>query len=150
MSDQQQLINYLNSMVVWINKIFGSSFVPVGMVLDMFTIYTFSRATLRNNSTLSLFYMALGVYDIFALINYTLFYTLPAYGIKPINASDSACKILSVLKRTLGVCSSWTETLITFDRFRSVVYPHKFKFITNRRTLKIILGKNLSICLLVK
>lgn len=137
------LVANLNNLAITITQIFGVTFISFGVIIDLFAIYTFSRLQNSKKSKMSLLYKVLGIYDILALLTYTVIYTLSAYGFKLANTSDPMCKIVLVLRRTLVVCPSWTETLITFDRFRNVICPQKYKFMTKIRTLKIILGKRI-------
>jgi hypothetical protein len=49
----------------------------------------------------------------------------------------------------MAVCPSWIQALITFDRFRSVVYPQKFNFIKSRFKLKCIFSSLFFIVMLI-
>lgn len=138
-SSTTNYINYLNNLTNSINLYFGLIGVPAGVFFNMIVILVFSRRKLRESSTMSLFYIALAIYDSLVLAQSIIFVApLPAYGIKLFNVSDAACKVLYLIRRTIGVCSSWVQAMITFDRYQKVVCPQKYKFIDDRFKLNVM------------
>ena len=144
MSTTGELIANMNNLSNSINKYFGVSLAPLGIVFNLITILTFSLIRLERRSTMTVFFTALCIYDILSLSNLLIIITLPAYGIQLVNTAGIVCKIMQVLRRTLVSSPSWIQVLITFDRFRMIVCQQKFKFITDKKKLKIILGKTLN------
>lgn len=143
--DQTNYANLLNSLISSINLYFSTTVVPVGMFLNLITILTFSRAELRKiGANMSVFYTALAIYDLLALTNSILFIQLlPYYNIKLSNFSDIVCKLTYIWRRTTIQSPSIVQTFLTFDRFRGVVCPNRFKYLFDNRAHLI-----LAICLI--
>ncbi|RNA19526.1 G-coupled receptor -like protein [Brachionus plicatilis] len=99
---------------------------------------------------MGIFYAALGVYDSLALLNSILFIQfLPSLGISLPAMSHFACHFFSIYRRTAIQTPSWMLVIITLDRFRSVCYPTKFKFMEKKKfILKVIVFLFLAIFLL--
>ena len=140
MSDNKEYIAYLNSLANSINLYFSMIAIPIGLVLNLLTIITFSRQKLRVSSTMSIFYISLAIYDCLSLGNSILFVQmLPSLGVKIVNFSELLCKLGNVWRKIATQCPSWVQLIMTFDRFRCVVYPHRFKFLEDKRKLIALL-----------
>jgi hypothetical protein len=140
----------LNSLSNSINLYFSMIAIPIGLVLNLLTIITFSRQKLRVSSTMSVFYISLAIYDCLSLGNSILFVQmLPSLGVKIVNFSDVLCKLGNVWRKIATQCPSWVQLIMTFDRFRCVVYPRRFKFMENKRKLIALLVSLFFVILLI-
>lgn len=52
--------------------------------------------------------------------------------------SNISCKLIAYIRSFTLHASSWTTVLITFDRFVSIVFPHRYEFLRKRRNLAIV------------
>jgi hypothetical protein len=144
MSQQQDVATtaLLRSISNSINFWFSATFVPIGIISNLIVIVVFARSNLRQTSNMSLFYISLAIYDIFALSNSILFIQmLPSFGINIGNLSDFLCKMSFIYRRTTIQSPSLIQTILTFDRFRVVVMPRKLTFMDNKKiTASLILS----------
>lgn len=148
---EQAYVNNLKNLANSVNYYYSITIVPVGMVLNLLTIFVYSTGKLRKlTNNLSVFYIILGVYDILALSNSILFIQLlPTINIKLFNYSDELCKFISLWRRTVIQSPSWIQIIITLDRFRSVVCPSRFGFMKNRLVLILMLASVFFVLMLV-
>lgn len=125
-----------------LNIYFSGIIVPIGLVLNLITIFIFIRHRLNTKTNMGIFYASLGVYDSLALLNSTLFIQfLPSLDISLPAMSHFACHFFSIYRRTAIQTPSWMLVIITFDRFRSVCYPTKLRFMEKREfILKVIIS----------
>lgn len=136
MSQQQDVATtaLLKSISNSINFWFSATFVPIGIISNLIVIVVFARSNLRQTSNMSLFYISLAIYDIFALSNSILFIQmLPSFGINIGNLSDFLCKLSFIYRRTTIQSPSLIQAILTFDRFRVVVMPRKLTFMDNKK-----------------
>jgi hypothetical protein len=108
---------------------------PVGVILNSFAFYVFSRPTLNMTNMGLLNRIQLGVDIIVLLSNILLFRTSVLFNFNLYTVHDLICKSLSVYRRSILHISSFTNAFITFDRF---VYVHcwsKFKLMKKKRNL---------------
>jgi hypothetical protein len=119
-----------------VNFYFSASVVPVGIALNVATALIFGSKSMSQKTNMSLLYTSLAVFDILALFNSILFIQLlPSVGVNLVNLSEVMCKLIILWRRTVIQAPSWYLVLITLDRFRSVYYPNKYKFLEKKRTL---------------
>ena len=123
--------------------------VPFGILLNLFSIYIFTRVNL-NKSTMGFYYINLSIWCIIALI-YLFFFQcsniVMNYDLSLM--TDLNCKLLMFFRRILREIPVWIESLITFDRYRAVCQPNKFEFLKKKKIiLLIIFIIILSLCLI--
>jgi hypothetical protein len=110
--------------------------VPIGLALNLATVAIFSRKNMRSKTNMSLLYIVLAIFDIFALFNSLIFVQfLPAIGFNIGNLSDLACKLRFVWIRIIIQLPSWQLILITCERFRLVCFPNKHNFLDKKKYL---------------
>ena len=149
MSDPKY-ISFLNSLADSINFYYSIIAVPIGIVLNLLTLATFLRKRIRTKSSISIFYIALSIYDIISLMNSILYVQLlPTINVKIVNFSDVWCKIGSIWRKIATQCPSWTQFIMTFDRYRSVACPQRFKFMQDPRKLITLLVSVFFLAILV-
>ncbi|CAF1056974.1 unnamed protein product [Brachionus calyciflorus] len=106
---------------------FSSTFVPTGIVFNFLTILIFQSKSF-NGSNIRIFYTALALYDNLALMNSIVFIQLlPSLDIDYALENDSSCKWLMLWRRTVIQSPSWIQVILTYDLFKQVVFPGKYK-----------------------
>lgn len=127
-------MEHLENISKQLNIYFSVIIVPVGLILNIVTIIVFIRHRMNTKTNMGLFYVSLGVYDSIALLNSILFIQfLPSLDVDLPALSHFACHFFSIYRRTAIQTPSWMLVIITLDRFRSVCYPTKFRFMEKRK-----------------
>lgn len=134
-------MEHLENISKKLNVYFSGIIVPIGLLLNFVTILIFIRHRLNTKTNMGLFYVSLGVYDSIALLNSILFIQfLPSLGVDLPALSHFGCHFFSIYRRTAIQTPSWMLVIITLDRFRSVCYPTRFKFMEQRKfILKVVI-----------
>jgi hypothetical protein len=136
-TEDSKTVAKLNSLSDSINFYNSAIVIPIGILFNFLTIFTFLRPRLRKISNMSIFYVALAIYDILSLTNSILLVQLlPTLNIKLVNLSNPMCKFGNIWRKIVTQAPSWIQLIMTFDRFRCVVCPQKFRYLENR--LKLI------------
>nr|QVK45686.1 G protein-coupled receptor [Proales similis] len=119
------LMNQLNNISSSLFNYMAIIVCPVGVVLNMFSFYVFSRPRL-NKTNMGFLYRWQSAVDI-ALLLITTFVmnSFNVFGISFANTSDFLCRFLTFLRRFILHASSWMTLFITFDRFMAVRLPTK-------------------------
>nr|QVK45688.1 G protein-coupled receptor [Proales similis] len=98
---------------------------PIGVLLNMFSFYVFSRPRL-NKTNMGFLYRWQSAVDIILLLLTTfVFASRSVFGVSFANTSDFLCRVLTFLRRFILHASSWMTLFITFDRFMAVRMPTK-------------------------
>lgn len=141
-AEYNSLAATLNNITNRIDFYYSAIVIPIGVVLNMAAIYIFSKSSsvARKNTIINLLYIGLSVYDIIALFNSILFaQLLPSLGIYLVNYSLATCIGLNWWRKIVVQAPSWVQTIITFERFLSVVYPNRFDIFKSKRNVVLIL-----------
>jgi hypothetical protein len=133
-----QAASILQELARSINFYYSAIMAPIGILLNMATIFVFYSKRIRT-TTMSLLYISLAISDTLSLLNSVLFsQLLPSLRIDLMILSEFSCKFFTVWRRSVIQAPSWILVFITVERFRSVCYPAKWKFLENKRILIII------------
>ena len=112
---------------------------PMGIILNAFSVYIFSRPRL-NKTNMGFLYLWQSVIDCILLIGFVFIYpTIPIIDFNLDIASDFLCKSVSLFRRFILHSSSWITVLITLDRLLYVYFPSKDIFLQKKRNLQIII-----------
>lgn len=123
-----------------INFYFSAYIVPIGIVLNIFSIFIFLRRKFNSLPAMRFYYIGLAIYDILALSNSIFFIQLfPYLNINFTNTSEFACKFLMIWRRAVIQSPSWVLVAITLDRFKSVYFPTRFKIMEKRFSIILVL-----------
>lgn len=144
--------SYLKNLSNQINFYYPIMIVPIGIILNVMTMVMYcseKRLKTISGTRTDLIHLALGVCDIFALLNSLLFVQfLPTIRINLTDATDASCKLTNLWRKFAIQSPSWMQVLVTLDRFRSVVCPKRMLFFRNRCQLScVIMGIFLMIIL---
>ena len=132
----------LNNITNRIDFYYSAIVIPIGVVLNLATIYIFSKSSrvTRQNAIINLLYIGLSAYDVLALFNSILFaQLLPSLGIYVVNYSTATCIGLNWWRKIVVQAPSWVQVIITFERFLSVVYPNRFDLFKSKRNVVLML-----------
>ena len=118
------------------------SFIPMGFVLNLFSIYVFTSRKLRNNkiSYLSCWYISFETISI--IFGFVLFVFLPTVNFNISLKSEFNCKVFTYIRRIIIHCSSWTQVTCTLDRFLSIKFLNKIDILKQK-------GRNLCVITLI-
>ena len=133
--EQTAYIAYLTNLFDTVDYWFLILTVPLGIILNLFSIYVFSRPNL-NKTTMGFFYMNLSGWTAAVLI-YFFFVQNSAKTMKyDISKHTSfGCALYMFIRRVIREVPPWIEVLITFDRYIAVCHPTKLKFLKNKLVL---------------
>jgi hypothetical protein len=133
--EETAYIAYLTNLFDTVDFWFLILTVPLGVVLNLFAIYVFSRPNL-NKTTMGFFYMNLSGWTAAVLLYFffvqnsakTMKYDITKY-------TPLGCAFYMFIRRVIREVPPWIEVLITIDRFIAVCHPTKFKFMKNKLVL---------------
>jgi hypothetical protein len=133
LNNDQLYVNYLNSLSQQISYYFTITFPFVGIVLNSFSIYIFTRPAL-NKTNMGLLYLMQNVFLVVYLL--LLVFVLRSFvlGYNAVTVNFT-CSVATFLRRYLVVSADWISTFITFDRFKSVCYPNRLMFLSKKRNI---------------
>lgn len=113
---------------------------PIGALLNAFSIYIFTRPDLQKTNMGFLFIWQKSI-DTLLLLSYTFIFRAPLlFDIDWHDQSDAACKLLSFYQPYILSMSSCFIVFIGFDRFMFVHYHGRFKFMKRKRNLLTIIA----------
>ena len=128
----------LNNVTNIINLYYSAIVIPIGVILNLATIFIFARSSsvTKKNTILSLLYIGLSIYDILALLNSILFaQLLPSLNIYLVKFSNANCIALSWYRKSVIQSPSWIQVIITLERYLSICYPNKFGLFKRKRNV---------------
>ena len=131
-------IAILNNVTNTINLYYSSIVIPIGVILNLSTIFIFARSTkvTKKNTIINLLYIGLSMYDILALFNSILFaQLLPSLNIYIVNYSKANCIALNWYRKSVIQSPSWVQVIITFERYLSVCHANKFGLFKRKRNV---------------
>ena len=110
-------------------------FFPLGIVLNLFSIFIFLRKKFQKNKVgflniILIISQTLGL--IFGLLIYSL---LPSIGFNLDIHSNINCKLLRYCRRIFGQFASWCQVLLTIDLFLFTKFSRKYRFFKKKRNL---------------
>ena len=108
------------------------AFLPFGILLNLFSIYVFTRKKFQNNkfSYLSIWLILVETNSV--LTGFFPYKFLPAIGIDFYLSSELNCKILTYVRRICIQSASWSQVTCALDRFLSVKFPNKIDLLKNK------------------
>jgi hypothetical protein len=121
--------------------------IPMGVFGNALCIYMYRRKNMVK-SNLSPFNINISVWNII----YTLYFLLVIESDHIYNgfniefAHEYLCPIVVYLKQVLRQIPIWLEVYLTFDRFCSICYPNKFKWVRKREHITPICFLVIFIC----
>jgi hypothetical protein len=108
---------------------------PIGILLNVFSIYIFTRRNLQKTNMGFLFACKL-IIDILLLISYIfLFRSQLLFEVDLVTYSALTCSVSSFYRRYILHVSAFMTVFISFDRFVYIHYSGKFKFLQDRKKL---------------
>jgi hypothetical protein len=141
MAANKNSITFLNNLSTSISFYFSCIVVPLLILLNILAICVFLRKKMRQKTNMSIYYISLAVMDTLAVSQSILYMQLfPIIGINLAAMSHAACKSIMFYRRAMVQAPSWFQLAITLDRFRLVVAPNKFKWMTKKKWILILLG----------
>ena len=142
MNSTINLATRLNSITNAINFYYSAIVIPIGVVLNLASIYIFARSSsvTKKNVIINLLYIGLGAYDILALINSILFaQLLPSLGIYLVNYSAATCIGLNWWRKVVIQAPSWMQVIITLERYLNVVHANRSRLFKKKRNVTALL-----------
>jgi hypothetical protein len=129
--------SYFNNLNTEHNFYFTVVCVPVGILLNLVSIYVFQRPRL-NKTTMGFMFTYRSIVDILLLLTVLLLIRGDAlFQVVLYQQSDILCKLFYWLKRLILHMSSFNYVIITLDRFFSICFPTRFGFLKKKRTLAL-------------
>ena len=132
------------SYILWIQSInnqylfyLSTIIFPFSFVLNFISLAVFLRKRFSNHTN-GLFNIYIDIVNNCSFLVGFLYYYTKGIDNDIELWSDLTCKLLNYIFRTIIAYNSWLNVLISFDRMVSVVYPHRFKFMKNRKYICII------------
>ena len=108
-------------LVLQINFYFSITVVPIGIVINILSIFIFKRKSLNKNTNMGYMYSTLSLFNICALMNSILFTQfLPYFDIDITSYSEYGCKFLNLWRRFAKQSPSIHQILIAFMFYFSV------------------------------
>jgi hypothetical protein len=128
-------INWLNTLSIQMNFYFGVIALPIGLVLDIFSLYIYTKPSL-NKTNMGFLYFWQALADILVmLLSLFLSRSRELFDVNLPNYSEFLCKFNSFARRYLVHLSSWMNVIACFDRFIFVLYPSSSKFMKRKLNL---------------
>nr|QVK45691.1 G protein-coupled receptor [Proales similis] len=139
-------ISELNALAVSMGFYVTTIVLPVGVVLNLFSFYIFSRPSL-NKTNMGFLYRWQSAVDI-ALLLLTIFVLGSEYVLSTriSDWSNFACGLVTFVRRFTVHASSWLTLVITVDRFLFVRFPTRLVNVRNNKaTISIAIGAILAL-----
>ena len=137
-------------LVLQINFYFSITVVPIGIVINILSIFIFKRKSLNKNTNMGYMYSTLSLFNICALMNSILFTQfLPYFDIDITSYSEYGCKFLNLWRRFAKQSPSIHQILIAFMFYFSVKQPNRSRFIQDKRVIAKIMCLNAIVILIV-
>ena len=116
--------------------------IPLGIFLNLFSIYIYSRPNLnKSKSKTGFFYMNLCFWSINAsIINMFIVGSSSLFGYDFSLINSLSCAFIMYFRRVVRAIPCWIDCLITLDRYLLICHNHKFKLMTKKRYLSLILA----------
>jgi hypothetical protein len=130
--DDSSIRNYL--------KIFTSSVAVIGILFNILTIIIFISSKRLNLTLMGFHYSLLYSFNNLSLFTFILVYSLELVGIDIQATSSFSCQLFRLMNRVCAQIPPWYQTLVTFDRTISSIYPNKVTcFRLKLNILKVVL-----------
>ena len=145
----QEVLHLIHEICVdffYLDDVLLAIIVPIGVFGNALCIYMYRRKNMVK-SNLSPFNINISVWNIIYILYFLLVIEsdhLYHYNLE--FASDAACPILVYFKQVLRQIPIWLEVYLTFDRFCSICYPNKFKWVRKREHITPICFLLIFIC----
>jgi hypothetical protein len=142
--------NSIDSLSRDISTYFAWSLPHVGVMLNLFSIFIFTRKSL-NKTNMGYLYLWQTCIDIVLLLSYVHIFRRASavFGYDFPFESNLLCKLVIFFRRFILHASSWLSVYITFDRFVYVYLPSKFAFFKSRSKITMVLALMLGLILLI-
>lgn len=136
-SDSYQDINREIQRIFKIRKIAESAMQTIGLIGNLFLIVIYSRKKLSKLS-LSMYFRCQAISCVCNSILQITDYSLEEFQIK--KQSDIACKLLGYFTRAFIPMAAWFEVIASLDRFLTIVFPIRFKFLQKQLVQRIVVA----------
>jgi hypothetical protein len=110
------------------------TFMPIGIILDLFTSIIFKRKRFKN-ITMGFYYSNLSLINSLALINGVTFYLPYSLDNNLGHISSFTCMFFKYTRLIFIQMSVWLQLLITFERTVSIRYPSRFLILKKKKCL---------------
>lgn len=141
LSESESYIDNLNNISDDLHAYFNIISSSIGIPLNLISILIFVRL-MRNKNNMGFLYTFQCSIDLLVLLfTLLLFRSTATFGTNLSAQNDTACKLLTFLRRFILHASSWLAVITTFDRFTFVLYGHgdRFRFLKSKRHLIYII-----------
>lgn len=120
----------------------------VGITCNILSILVFERQKLKKFSY-SIYWKTMSIFDSLILLNIIRHWIRDFLEVDIDLISPSFCRFSVYLSYVAGAISMCLESLIIFDRFFIIVYPHRFKIIKQRRFQITAISLSIVYCFLI-
>lgn len=131
-------IVYFEYLTYTINFYFLSIAIPIGCVLNLLALLVFTRPRL-NQTNIGFFNSCLSISNILTLVFSLLMYSGLYFSFEFNTHSNASCRFIMYVRKSIRALSPMIETLFTFDRFLSVVFPGKVDIFKKNQNILIAL-----------
>jgi hypothetical protein len=137
--EDKNFVKSLNSLNFQINYWFEIITSPIGVCLNLISMYIFSRPNL-NKTNMGFFYINITFWNIVVLLfSFFLINSKITLGYELSITSDAACASIWFIRRVSRLFPPWIEVLVTIDRYLFICYSNRFKFIRSKQNLVLII-----------
>ena len=122
-------VNYLNSVGNTILYYPVLATLPIGLVGNLFGLFIYIRPNLNKKTNTGFLYACLCVLNLVFMLHFVLVFQsgwLFGYTVR------MPCGLSMFLFRSSLCLVPWTQVIISFDRFISVVYPRKVSIMSKK------------------
>ena len=129
-------LNLINNQInYWFEMITS----PIGVCLNLISMYIFSRPSL-NKTNMGFFYLNITFWNVIVLLfSFFLINSKITLGYDLSITSDTACALVWFIRRVTRLFPPWIEVLVTFDRYLFIFYTNRFNFIRVKRNISYII-----------
>ncbi|RMZ97422.1 hypothetical protein BpHYR1_019265 [Brachionus plicatilis] len=99
---------------------FSITTMPLGILLNILSMWIFSRKRFNKNTNMGFLYIILCLFNIIALINQLIIYTLEKFEIDPRNFNLFSCKFYNIFASVALQIPSIAQIYISYDLYRSI------------------------------
>lgn len=122
------------------NYFFSIIILPIGVILNLISVYVFLRRSLNTNTNMGFLCAVLCAFNVVALSSATIINALLFNEIKVEDNSLSACKFFGLWTRWILHLPSFQQVFMSIDIYISVTYPNRFKnFRSKKNYTKLII-----------
>jgi hypothetical protein len=118
---------------------FTVTIVPIGILINILSTLVFLRKNIRSTN-MAFYNQMISITNAFTLLFYLLVYqSALLFNDNFFAVSDWLCKVLYFVRKTIREIGPIIESVMTFDRLMSVLFPTKYKFLKKKKTIVAII-----------